>query len=48
MTDPRQMLYANAPADAQAPTHRYRAYCLCETSIASWLVGYWGLRKERG
>ena len=46
MTDPREMRYANVDPDALSPGRRYRACCLCETSISSWLVGYWGLVNE--
>jgi hypothetical protein len=46
MTDPRKMLYACTAPDALPPLLRHRALSLCETSITSWLVGYWSLAAE--
>ena len=44
MTDPKTMLYDNSKNNQRSGY--YPNLTICETSITSWLAGYWGLRRE--
>ena len=52
ITDPKAMTYFTEFDPKYLPEgHRYLPVSLCETSVTSWLVGYWRLRemqRERG